>query len=337
MHPASRVRNDSASGVVHRANVGLHPGERVGNVSASASPIAGPGTATSPQWAPGRKPDLPLRPYDNELLTALLRHLGHEPAAPSPDALVALQRAFLDRVPYENLEIQLGRPTTVDPYESAWRVVTRRGGYCFHMNGALGGLLTSLGYDVRLAKGRVLGNDDNAWGEHMVLLVDLNGETWLADVGLGDGFRDPMPLAPAELEQTPFRYRLERVDDRYWKFHHDERASIPGFELDTRPVALKAFEAKHAELSTSSSSSFVQKLVVQTRRTDHALTLRGCVLGRADATGVQRRDVVEEDAWFDLLRDEFGLRLDDLDDEARSTLWEKVRTAHEAWDAAGRP
>lgn len=279
----------------------------------------------------------PLVPYEPQLLTALLEHLDHEPAGVSVDGLIALQRAYLDRVPYENLEIQLGRPTTIDPFESAWRVVSSRGGYCFHMNGTLGGLLVSLGYDVTLTRGRTLGGDDNAWAEHMALLVDIAGETWLADVGLGDGFRDPIRLTPAAHEQGPFSYRLEQADDRLWRFHHDERASIPGFEVDSTPVGLDAFEAKHTELSTSPDSGFVQKLVVQTRRPDHALTLRGCVFARADATGLHRSDVTEESDWFGLLHDEFGLRLDDVDDDAKAALWKKVRTAHDDWDAAGRP
>lgn len=273
-----------------------------------------------------------LPPYDDELWRALLDHLGFEPDAQrGPAELVRLHRAFLDRVPYENLEIQLGRPTTIQPADSARRIVTGRGGYCFHLNGTLAGLLVTLGYDVRLARGKVTGHPDSGWGEHLVLLVDVEGETWIADVGLGDGFLDPMPLAEGPLTEQPFTYRWERLDERFWRFHHDEKASIPGFDLDTTPVALQAFEAKHAELQTSPTSSFVQKLIVQQRRADAALTLRGCVFTTVDADGVHKRDVADETDWFGLIEDEFGLRLTDVDDEARSQLWKRVRTAHEAW------
>ncbi|GAB3416906.1 arylamine N-acetyltransferase family protein [Flindersiella endophytica] len=279
-----------------------------------------------------------LLPYDAELLRALCEHIGFEPGPErGPDELVRLHRAFLDRVPYENLEIQLSRRTTIQPADSARRIVTGRGGYCFHLNGTLAGLLATLGYDVRLARGKVTGHPDTGWGEHLVPLVDVPGETWVVDVGLGDGFRDPMPLAEAALEQHPFAYRWERLDDRYWRFHHDERASIPGFDLDTEPVPLQAFEAMHAELSTSPSSSFVQKLVVQQRLADRALTLRGCVFTEAAADGVRKREVLDEAEWFGLLYDTFGLRLADIDDEALSQMWKRVRTAHESWVAGGRP
>ena len=249
-----------------------------------------------------------------------------------------LHHAHLDRVPYENLEIQLGRPTSIDPVESARRIVSGRGGYCFHLNGSFGGLLASLGYDVALVRGAApSAGDGSAWGNHMVLRVRFPDQTLLADVGLGDGFRDPVPLAAGVLDQPPFRYLLAHVDGPRWRFDHDVRASIPGFDLDVTPVPLSTFAPVHERLSTSPESSFVQKLVVQTRRADHALTLRGCVLTRAGAHGRTSRDVVKEDEWTGVLREEFGLRLDDVAGPDLRALWERVRTSHEAWDRAGRP
>ena len=67
-----------------------------------------------------------------------LAHIGASVAAPpSLEALADLQARHLERVVFENLEIQRGRRTTVDYAESAARIVKRgRGGYCFHLNGA---------------------------------------------------------------------------------------------------------------------------------------------------------------------------------------------------------
>src|SRR5258705_13620241 len=68
---------------------------------------------------------------------------------PSAEGLAMLQRAHLQHVPYENLDIQLGRPTTINPYESTARILSGRGGYCYHLNGAFSLLLSALGYAVR--------------------------------------------------------------------------------------------------------------------------------------------------------------------------------------------
>ena len=292
---------------------------------------------------PGTLGGVSLSPYDPDLRDRYLRRLGLpavpvESRPPSAELLGALHRAHVGRVPYENLEIQLGRPTSIDPTESARRIVTGRGGYCFHLNGAFAGLLLSLGYEVDLVRAAVpsAGEDGRGWGSHLVLLVRLPEQVWVADVGLGDGMADPMPLVVGVVEQPPFRYEWERVGGSRWRFHHDPSASIGGFDLDVTPVPLSAFEPNHAELSTAPHSSFVQRLVVQQRRPDHALTLRGCVLTRADATGRTSRDVTKEAEWSALLREEFGLRLD-VEAAALTALWERTRTSHEAWDRSGRP
>jgi N-hydroxyarylamine O-acetyltransferase len=66
-----------------------------------------------------------------------------DPGEPSVAGLRALHAAHVERVTYEAIEIQLGRPTTVDPYESAERIVARHpGGYCYHLNGAFSSLLS---------------------------------------------------------------------------------------------------------------------------------------------------------------------------------------------------
>ena len=44
--------------------------------------------------------------------------------------------AHLERVPYETLDIVLGKPPGIDPLASARRILGGRGGYCYHLNGA---------------------------------------------------------------------------------------------------------------------------------------------------------------------------------------------------------
>jgi N-hydroxyarylamine O-acetyltransferase len=291
-----------------------------------------------------------VKPLDPDLCDRFLRHLGLEGTGderlrtPSAESLRLLQGAMLDRVPYENLEIQLGRPTSIDPAESVCRILTGRGGYCFHLNGSFAALLASLGYAVTLVRGAVpaAGDDGRWWGNHMVLLVRFGRArtrtaTWVADVGMGDGFREPVRLVDGAFHQQPFRYRLRHVGGCRWRFHHDERATTAGFDLDVTPVGLASFVAMHRFLSTSPESSFVLKSVVQRRSRDHTLTLRGCVLTRVDGSGRTVRDVTTEEDWYGLVADEFGVRLHGVSAEERHALWTRVRSMHEAWDRAGRP
>lgn len=284
---------------------------------------------------------IPL-PLPVDLRDRYLSYLGVacEPRSVEPTSamLVKLHRAQLDRTVYTNLEIQLGRSTSIDPQESVRRILRGHGGYCFHLNGALAALLSSLGYDVFLARGAVptRGEDGHGMGNHIVPLVRLGGETFVADTGIRDGIRDPLLLVEGVVEQTPFRYRLEHIGGAVWRLHNDERASIAGFDFDVTPVELSTFAEKHASFSTSEESYFVNNFVAHKRCADHALTMRGCVLTQTDVHTRSNRDVLDEHEWIALLETEFGLCLVDVNQQQRRNLWQRVRATHEVWDQCGR-
>ncbi len=148
---------------------------------------------------------------------------------PSVDGLRALHRAHVERVPYENLEIQLGRPTSISAMESAGRVAAGLGGYCYHLNGAFGLLLSVLGYGVRRHRGGVNARGERpvgAIGNHLALTVHgLPDRTnpdgmWLVDVGLGDALHEPLPLRAGQYADGPFRFALKpsTVEFLGWRF-----------------------------------------------------------------------------------------------------------------------
>jgi N-hydroxyarylamine O-acetyltransferase len=275
---------------------------------------------------------------------AYLARLGlSDPGPPSVAALFALHRAHLERVPYENLEIQLGRPTTVDPYESVARLLRGRGGYCYHLNGALSVLLKALGFQVRWHVGGVQGRGDaapvGANANHLALTVhglpapQCPDGVWLVDAGLGEGPHEPLPLRPGTYRQGPFRYELDRslVVPGGWRFTHDPAGSFTGMDFAWPPARPASFTAMHTHLSTSPESGFVRKPVVVRRHAAGADLVRGCVLTRLDGSGSAEEEIGRPARWFAVLADLFGLTLEDVDMDERAALWRRVRTAHEAW------
>jgi arylamine N-acetyltransferase len=263
------------------------------------------------------------------------------PARPDVAWLSAAHRAHTSRIPYETIELHLERATTVDPLESIARIVGGRGGYCFHLNGAFGTLLACLGYEVTRHIGDVRGDDpDEDLPEldvnHQVLLVRCEGETWFVDTGLIDAPYEPMPLRSGTSGQGPFTYRLEPWAQREggWRFVHDARGLFTSMVFTTQPVTIDAFAEAHRHLSTSPDSGFVRTLSVG-RQDEHGVDLlRGRVLARIDAAGRSPRILETEAEWFTALTDVFGLRLHDVNQEARTRLWARVSTAHEKWLAA---
>src|SRR5262249_50298911 len=86
---------------------------------------------------------------DPSVRAAYLTRLGVEAEPPSVAALKLVVERQVERVPYETFWIPAGQRWSTDPEEAARRVAfEHRGGYCYHLNGALGLLLSSLGYAV---------------------------------------------------------------------------------------------------------------------------------------------------------------------------------------------
>ena len=279
---------------------------------------------------------------------AYLARLGlSDPGAPSVAGLFALHRAQVARIPYENVEIQLGRPTTVDPYQAVERIVrARRGGYCFHVNGAFATLLKALGYDVRWHVGGVQGSADpepvGATGNHLALTVhglpagDCPDGVWLVDAGLGDGPYEPLPLRPGEYRQGPFTYRLSRseVVADGWRYDHDPFGSLVGFDFGMAPAGPADFARMHERLSSSPESGFVRVFTAFRRDANGYDQLRGCVLSRVEGGGNRwDTELTTADRWYGTLAEVFGLTLDDVDPAEREKLWRRVQAGHEAWQA----
>ncbi|PSL58400.1 arylamine N-acetyltransferase [Saccharothrix carnea] len=272
---------------------------------------------------------------DSMDVTAFLRRLGLADAEPpSVAALTSLHRAFAERVPYESVDIQLGRVSSLDPRDSVARVLSGRGGYCFHLNGAFAELLHALGYRVTRHPGGVQMTPESAptiSRKHLALTVrDLpdSDDIWLVDAGLGDGLHSPLPLRAGVHRQGPFEFELgpSTAAPGAWRLRHDVRGSFFAMHFTLDEVGLDHFADPHVELSTSPESGFVRTFGVL--RTDAAGwdVLRALTLSRVEATTT--KTVLDDRAdWFTALADVFGLVVADDD---REPLWRKAVSQHEA-------
>jgi len=124
-------------------------------------------------------------------------------ALPGADAqgLAQLQRAHRLAIPFENLDILLGRGIDLDPDAVFDKLVMRRrGGYCFEHNPLFARALAALGFDTRplLARVWLFAGDAVPPRTHCLNLVTIGGEQWIADAGFGAGYAPPMRLADGE-------------------------------------------------------------------------------------------------------------------------------------------
>ena len=135
------------------------------------------------------------------------------------DTLRSLHRSHMLSVPFENLDIvPLQRPIKLDEH-SLWDkiIVQKRGGFCYELNGEFAWLLKNIGFEVTYLNGRVY-NQSGERGcdfDHLTLLVQIpnNSDSWLADVGFGDSFLEPLSFNDREEQIQGLRaYRLESVE-----------------------------------------------------------------------------------------------------------------------------
>jgi N-hydroxyarylamine O-acetyltransferase len=249
---------------------------------------------------------------------------------PTHEWLRRIHRAHHEAIPYENLDVALGRPIPLDPAAAyAKLVVGGRGGWCYEMNGLLAWALQAAGFavDHLAATVRRQITDTSIAGNHLALRVTLDGPH-LADVGFGDGLIEPMPLQSGTVQQEGLDFGLEREGDR-WVFRNQAHGGAPAFDFAPVPVERAWFATPSHTLQTSPESPFRRTTVCQRLVGRRYLTLRGAVLRWSGEAST--RVIGSAGEYTDTLAERFG-----LSDPAFASLWPMVWDRHEAWQARER-
>jgi N-hydroxyarylamine O-acetyltransferase len=245
-------------------------------------------------------------------IPAYLARIGyHGPLDVSPETLRALHLAHLYAVPFENLDIPLGRPIALDAPALFAKVVTRRrGGFCYELNGLFGALLGELGFSVTLLSAEVArpaGGFSPPY-DHLALRVDL-AEPWLVDVGFGDGFRLPLRLGdPSDQPQGASAY-LIIPDGEYRVLMRREAGGdwTPQYRFTLAPQALADFAARCRFHQSSPESHFTQGRICTLATPEGRISVTDMRLIVTTAAG--RMETMFESAadYAAALRDRFGV------------------------------
>ncbi|THA57177.1 arylamine N-acetyltransferase [Streptomyces sp. A1136] len=247
---------------------------------------------------------------------------GGEERELRPDlaTLYAVHRAHIAAIPFESLDVTLGRPVALDVKSLQDKLVhRRRGGYCYEQNSLLAAALQRIGFEVsgRGARNRSRG-DTLLPVTHAVLVVTVAGEPWLCDAGFGHpGPFEPVPLARPGVEV--------RQGDSTYAVHREEgdvlvlRRSCEGIRQDLyaftpQPYHPVDYVVLNHYSSSHPRSAFLGKVIVQRPGEDVRVALLGRELTRWYPDGRVEREIVAPEELIALLDHEFGLRLSERDE-----------------------
>ena len=228
--------------------------------------------------------------------------------------LQALHRLHIEAIPFENLDVLLGR--RIDMTEEAVErkiVEGRRGGYCFEQNTLFRGVLNAIGFKTEAFLGRIRRNvpaEVRTPLTHMVLRVTIDGTPWLADVGFGSlGTPAPVRLDTDVEQATPLEPR--RIARRGGALFHqarvgDEWVDLYEFTLDS-PAPMD-FELGNWFSCTHPKANFVNNLVVTRVEGTSRLLInnREFIIRRLDGAA-EKRDIGSHDELIELLASRYGL------------------------------
>jgi len=257
---------------------------------------------------------------DNFDLDLYLKRIGFigEVAANSATVKTLMQQQ-LRTVPFENLDVQAGKIVSLVPEEIVSKIIGadgmgRRGGYCYEVNALFAMALTALRIDYQFVFCRPMFYPMRRPKTHMALIVNVEQEQWLCDLGFGSyGLRAPIALSQVNIPQTQdfdcFRllapvagnYVLQAKLDEQW---------VSQYGFDLYPADWIDFMPANYLNSTHPDTIFVQKyLVIQQHATGRTMLvgneLKQWQQGAVTVTPVEPAQLAS------ILKQQFNLDLSD--------------------------
>jgi len=244
-------------------------------------------------------------------IEAYLRRINyHGPTTPSAETLRALHVAHLRSVPFENLSIHAGEPIVLEDQALFTKIVERqRGGFCYEANGLFAALLRALGFDVSMLSAEVA-REDGSYSppfDHMALMISLE-ERWLADVGFGDSFLEPLLLDEEhEQPQPPDAFRIDRNGDYRIVMRRETDEWKPNYRFGLQPYAYADFAEMCRYQQTSPASHFTQKRICSRATETGRITLSDMRLIETIDKQREEKTLTSQTEYDLVLRERFGI------------------------------
>lgn len=250
---------------------------------------------------------------ENFVLQRYFDRIGFEqPVAANIATIAEMMRCQLFTVPFENLDVQAKKGISLVPEEIVEKVIhCRRGGYCYEVNGIFAMALHELGIAYQFVAARPMFYPVKRPKTHMAIVVTVQGERWLCDLGFGSyGIRAPIRLenmAEVEVKQDADTFMLSKMDQGEYLL----KALVDGQWVNQYAFDLSAqdwidFAPANYLNSTHPDAIFVQKILVVQHNENGRKILFGDTL-KTVVNGQTNHQLISPEYYDSVLLREFGL------------------------------
>jgi N-hydroxyarylamine O-acetyltransferase len=234
------------------------------------------------------------------------------------DTLAGVLRAHMTAIPFENLDVLLGRGIRVDLDSVAAKIVdARRGGYCFEHGTLCQAALTHLGFAPVAHAARVimLRRREEAPLTHMVLTVSVGGRTFVLDPGFGGH----APLVPVPLEEGQDvrdgsdRHRMVRRDGEWVLEAWVDGTYAPLWTTSLQRAEPVDFLMANHFVSTYPVSPFVTSLMLRAFSPRGRVSMMNRDLTVRNGISVEKTVLTDRAALRSILATDFGFDLPEIE------------------------
>jgi N-hydroxyarylamine O-acetyltransferase len=230
--------------------------------------------------------------------------------------LEALHRLHPEAIPFENLSTLLGEPVSLDHDAIEEKLIQqRRGGYCFEHNALFQRALEAIGFEPTALAARVVWNRNKAYVNprtHMALMVTIDRERYLCDVGFGGAtLTAPLALQPDREQKTPHEpFIISQIGDLFTVTVKFVDGARDAYEFDLQPQLAIDYEAMNHYVQTWPASPFRRVLMAARPHPGGRVALAGNELSRYESGRLVERDRLTEPAALrSVLENELGIAL----------------------------
>jgi len=227
--------------------------------------------------------------------------------------LRTIHRSHVLNVPFETLDIHEKKEIILESEKLYRKIVEKnRGGFCYELNGLFFGLLKELGYKCKMISARVYNEEGEPGPEfdHMAIVVKLDNQDWLADVGFGDSFFEPLKLElNVDQKQYGKTYRIVEAGNGSLELLRstDGKEFEKQYMFSLKERVLSDYDGMCRYHQTSPDSHFTKKRMCTIAKEDGRVTLSGLKLIE-NRDKLKRETELKDEAEFkEKLREYFDI------------------------------